>query len=101
MKCDCNERIGIKINSYQLFENLKNFFDRQVEQGLFLDVPVAEPYFCGYHLNPENIKDEYKWYASKWYKCKDCGALWEFQYPDFPAKGFVRKFKNGVYRPKE
>lgn len=42
-----------------------------------------------------------KWYADKWYKCKDCGALWEFDYPDFPASGFVRKFDDGVYRPKE
>ena len=31
------------------------------------------------------------------YKCNVCGCLWEFEYPDFPAKGFVRKFENGKY----
>ena len=37
-------------------------------------------------------------YADKWYKCKCCGTLWEFLYPDFPMKGFVRKFPDGKYR---
>ncbi len=23
-QCDCNKRVGIEINSYQLFDNLKN-----------------------------------------------------------------------------
>lgn len=64
-------------------------------------VPVTQPYFCGYNLNPKEVKDEYKWYADKWYKCKCCGTLWEFSYPDFPAKGFVRKFEDGVYYPKD
>ena len=30
-----------------------------------------------------------------------CGCLWEFKYPDFPAKGFVRKFADGIYHQKE
>ncbi len=38
-----------------------------------------------------------KWYATKWYKCNSCGCLWEFNYPDFPAKGFVKKYENGKY----
>lgn len=91
--CDCDERIGVKINSYQLYEDLKTFFDEQVEKGIFLDIPVTKPYFSGYHLKPEDVKDEYKWYANKWYRCKYCGTLWEFRYPDFPAKGFVRKLE--------
>ena len=101
MKCDCEERVETEINSYQLFEDLKKFFGEQVERGIFLDIPVTEPYFCGYHLKSEDIKEDYKWYANKWYRCKDCGILWEFQYPDFPAKGFVRKFEDGVYHPQK
>ena len=101
IKCDCAERTGIEINSYQLFEDLKTFFNTQIETGVFLDVPVTQPYFCGYNLNPKEVKDEYKWYADKWYKCKCCGTLWEFRYPDFPAKGFVRKFEDGVYYLKD
>lgn len=100
-QCDCNERIGIEINSYQLFEELKRFFEKQVEDGIFCDVPVELPYFCGYNLKPEEVRDEIKWYADKWYKCKKCGTLWEFKYPDFPAKGFVRKFSDGEYKIRE
>ena len=100
-QCDCDERIGIEINSFELYEELRKFFEYQVQEGVFCDIPVESPYFCGYGLKPEEVKDEFKWYADKWYKCKCCGTLWEFQYPDFPAKGFVRKFPDGKYRIKE
>ena len=39
-KCDCAERIGIKINSYDFFIELKEFFEGQVQKGIFEDVPV-------------------------------------------------------------
>lgn len=100
INCDCHERIGIEINSYQLLLELKTFFEEQVKKGLFLELPVVEPYFQGYNLPPDKVKDEYKWYADKWYKCKKCGTLWEIKYPDFPAKGFVRKFADGKYQMK-
>ena len=63
MKCDCAERIGIKINSYDFFIELKEFFEGQVQKGIFEDVPVEEPYFIGYCGNGETID----WYADKWY----------------------------------
>lgn len=99
--CDCDERIGIEINSFQLYDELVDFFNKQVEESVFSDIPVKLPYFQGYNLKPEDVKDEYKWYADKWYKCNKCGTLWEFKYPDFPAKGFVRKFVDGNYQVKE
>ena len=34
--CDCDERIGIKINSWKQFEELKSFFEEQVEKGIFM-----------------------------------------------------------------
>lgn len=90
--CDCKDRHGIGVNSYKLYEQLKYFFDKQVKKGIFRDVPVTEPFYVGY----SEIEDkEIKWYATKWYKCNSCGCLWEFDYPDFPAKGFVRKFDDG------
>ena len=100
-QCDCDERIGVEINSFQLYEELRKFFEHQVQEGVFCDIPVELPYFCGYGLKPEEAKDEFKRYADKWYKCKCCGTLWEFRYPDFPAKGFVRKFPDGKYRIKD
>jgi len=101
MKCDCNERIGVEINSFHLYEELKEFFDTQVHNKVFDDIPVKLPYFNGYNLKEREIKKEFEHYADKWYKCKKCGTLWEFKYPDFPAKGFVRKFSNGEYYIKE
>ncbi len=101
-QCDCDERIGIEINSFELYEELRKIFlNIKSKKVCFCDIPVESPYFCGYGLKPEEVKDEFKWYADKWYKCKCCGTLWEFRYPDFPAKGFVRKFSDGKYRIKE
>ena len=93
MKCDCAERIGIKINSYDFFIELKEFFEGQVQKGIFEDVPVEEPYYIGYSEG----SDPLYWYADKWYRCNACGTLWEFRYPDFPAVGEVRKFEDGIY----
>lgn len=94
VECDCKERYDIEINSYKLFEELKEFFEEQVRKGVLNDIPVTEPFHVGY----SQVKNEdIKWYATKWYKCNVCGCLWEFDYPDFPAKGFIRKFENGLY----
>lgn len=97
IKCDCNERTGIEINSIKLFEDLKEFFESQVKKGIFSDIKITVPYYTGYDVDD----GEMKWYADKWYRCNACGVLWEFVYPDFPAKGFVRKFEDGKYFPKE
>ena len=92
-RCDCAERIGIEINSYDLFEDLKTFFENQKEKGIFAELKVDKPYFIGYDIDGSAMK----WYADKWYCCNYCGTLWEFAYPDFPAEGFVRKFADGRY----
>ena len=92
--CDCKERYDIEINSYSLFKDLKSFFEEQVEREVFNEIPVAEPFYVGF----SEIKgEEIKWFATKWYSCNMCGCLWEMDYPDFLAKGFVRKFENGKY----
>ena len=57
-QCDCDERIGIEINSFELYEELRKFFEYQVQEGVFCDIPVESPYFCGYGLKPEEVKDE-------------------------------------------
>lgn len=87
MSCDCEERIGVEINSYQQFEELKNFFNEQIENGTFAEIKVEKPHYV---WNDEK-GNEMKWYADKWYKCNICNTVWEFDYPDFPATGFVRK----------
>jgi hypothetical protein len=96
-KCDCAERNGVEINSYGLFEELKTFFENQMENGIFSEKKVDTPYFIGYDSDGSAMK----WYADKWYYCNCCGTLWEFTYPDFPAEGFVRKFSDGQYYAEE
>lgn len=95
IECECTERFGTKINSVALFEEIKRYFEEQVSLGLYEDVPVKEPYYVW-----QSGQDKKEWYADKWYKCKICGCLWEFVYPDFPANGEVRKFPDGVYKQK-
>lgn len=93
-KCDCEERIGIEINSIKLFDELKIFFKKQVDSNIFFEVKVESPYYVWIN---ETSGEKVEWYASKWYKCGICGTLWEFNYPDFPTIGFVRKYQNGKY----
>ncbi|MBN2878404.1 MAG: hypothetical protein JXN65_02130 [Clostridia bacterium] len=93
-KCDCSLLTGTEINSYKVFEELGAFFEQQVNKRIYKDVPVNKPFYIGHSTLK---KREIKWYATKWYKCSICGCLWEFNYPDFPQKGFVRKFEDGKY----
>lgn len=96
VKCDCNERVGIKVGTMKLFQELKEFFDTQVKAGIFIEEDVKVPFYIW-----KGNGEEKKWYATKWYKCLQCGCLWEFDYPDFPASGFVRKFDDGIYHEQE
>ncbi len=87
LMCDCDERIGLDINSLKTFDEMKSFFSKQVKSGFFESVEVEKPYYVGVDITGKKIE----WYADKWYRCNCCGTVWEFDYPDFPAKGFVRK----------
>lgn len=93
IKCDCEDRIGIIIESNKMFKSLQTFFREQVEKGVFYEIPVKTPLYIGKGASGEVLE----WYADKLYKCNICGTLWEFQYPNFPAYGEIRKFEDGIY----
>lgn len=95
--CECNEHIGTKINSYSCFIEIKEYFETNLMSGMFIEIPVEKPYFVGEGDNGFRLE----WYADKWYKCKICGCLWEFNHPDFPAMGFVKKFTDGKHVAEE
>ncbi len=87
MKCDCSERIGIEVSTVELFEQMKLFFNKQVDKGIFEEIKVTKPHYTAINLKGQKVE----WFADKWYRCKCCGVIWEFDYPDFPACGFVKK----------
>jgi hypothetical protein len=93
LECECAERYEADIDTWQLLQDIKHFFEDQVLSGVYEDIPVDKPYYVW-----QDGKEKMIWYADKWYKCKSCGCLWEFSYPDFPAHGEVRKFPDGIYK---
>lgn len=94
LECECAERFETKVNSYALFEELKDFFEEEVDKGIFEDVPILKPI----QLFDDHGNVVTQWYPEKWYKCKVCGQIWAFEYPDFPAQGNVYKLDaNGNY----
>ena len=95
-ECECINRYPAEINSLALFNEKKTFFEEQVQLGVYDDIPVIKPYYC-WKTDGKDVE----WYADKWYVCRLCSCLWEFQYPDFPAKGKVREFVDGQYKREE
>lgn len=92
MQCDCNERYATEINSITLFEELKVFFGRKTANGVFIDERPTKPYYIW-----DDGSGHIEYFADKWYRCKSCGCLWEFNYPDFPKLGWVKKYEDGNY----
>lgn len=92
VKCECSNRFDTSIKSLKEYKEIKDFFEHQVEIGNYIIIKPRLPYF---------VSTEKEWFANVWYKCKICSCLWEFNYPDFPAAGFVRKFPDGHYYSKK
>ena len=92
LKCECCNRYETDINSIDMFNETKLYFDEQVKKSHFIEEEVLIPYYVW-----EDDKEYIEPYATKWYRCKICGCLWEFKYPDFPSKGFVKKYVDGNY----
>ena len=53
--CDCKERYEVEINSYKLFELLKDFFENQEKQNVFSDIKVNTPFYIGYSCIKKSI----------------------------------------------
>lgn len=100
MVCDCSERTDIEINSWHVFQEMQSFFEGQVHKNTFIDIPVRRPYETG-PRSIESLLRKVEWFADKWYRCNVCGTVWEFKYPEFPAKGFVRRIDVGHYKERE
>ncbi|MCR5195462.1 MAG: hypothetical protein K6D38_04035 [Pseudobutyrivibrio sp.] len=87
IKCDCLEKTNQKITTAVQFDEARAFFKKMVEEKIYVEVDVKEPYHTGKLLDGKKVE----WFADKWFKCNLCGQVWEFLYPDFPAGGKIRK----------
>ena len=87
MICICNKLKDEKINTWEQYEQLQALFDEYEKNGELVTIPIEKPYYIGKSANGS----VYEWYADRWYKCTDCGTIWEFVYPEFPAQGFVKR----------
>ena len=85
--CDCSERIGVEIDSMKLFDEIRVFFQEQVDKDVFIDLT---DYSTIWHEHGGTEKEIYR-DTTKKYKCRSCGCFWEFCYPEFPASGRVTK----------
>lgn len=90
IKCDCSSLKETEINSYKLFEELKMYFNKKVEENVFQDVAVKRPL----QIIGDNGECITQWYPTKWYQCNECDTIWAFEYPDFPAKGHIYKLNS-------
>ena len=93
INCECADRFETKIDSFKLFEEIIIFFQEQVNKKIFDDF---SDYSKIWYLDGGSERNIYRT-TLKHYKCRACGCLWEFVYPEFPAYGFVRKFEDGKY----
>lgn len=82
----------LTVSDPAIFECLKAFFTEQVRSDGLVEEEPKEPY----HVE-RNGEELLEWYATKWYRCLQCGCLWEFRHPDSDEEGFVRKFTEGQY----
>lgn len=90
MKCDCDDRIGIEINSISSFKKYKEFFESQVDKGIYEDI---SDYNRIWYKDGGTEKEIYRT-THKYYKCIVCHCIWEFIYPEIPASGRIKKDSN-------
>lgn len=73
-KCCCNLISNQVIRSSNQFTQMKSFF----EKNNYKSMMVRKPYYL------------FGCFADKWYKCRQCGRVWEFVYPEFPEQGHIK-----------
>ena len=93
--CNCAAMDDEELDTWKKFEKSKEYFETQVKQGIFKEKRVTKPYYKWKSDTLKGRLGHMEYYATKWYKCRVCGCLWEFEYPDFPSCGFVRRIEDG------
>lgn len=93
VKCLCNELSSCDIISAKQLNQIKNFFDVNLKKHIFFEDNNKYPFY-----EWSDGEQTISYIAQKWYRCKICGCLWEFNYSDFPPQGFLHKFEDGIYK---
>ena len=84
-KCLCEGTTDEKINTQKRFEEIKALFEEHEE---YVQISPLKPYYS---------YEDKNYYSNKWYRCSVCGCVFEFNYPDFPAQGFLKKYECHKY----
>ncbi len=92
IKCDCFERIGTIINTRKCYQEIESFFLGQVQAGVFEEISSGDQSQSTFEVYKNGEVKTYWHPANKWFRCRSCNCVWEFQYPDFPAPGYVKKY---------
>lgn len=91
-KCDCSERIGVTINSQKCCFDMEKFFEEGIKSEKFIQISASENINGFYKVETNNGLQTFWKPINKWFKCNCCNCVWEFQYPDFPQLGYVKKY---------
>lgn len=55
VKCECRQLHETEINSWDLFQDITDYFEKKENDGLYEDIPVTKPYYIGYsHISGEH-----------------------------------------------
>ncbi len=92
IKCKCDERLKSEHLSLDEAEEVETILSECVKKKLFRKTHPLR--IIGYFRMEI---DETVYRRRKWYKCRKCGCIWEYQMPDEKGGAWIRKFTDGKY----
>jgi hypothetical protein len=87
--CACFGQETITIDSHKRLAEVEDTIASRLEDKTLIGMPVGWPFNIAF-----SHTEIWFFFADSWYHCQECGAVWEFVRPDFPAKGFLRRLEN-------
>ena len=91
-KCECNTLLTSKHLAIDEVEEVEKILLECVRKKLF---KKTHPLRVVGYFRMEIMEDEYQ--RRRWYRCRNCGCIWEYR--TFGEKGgaWIRQFEDGKY----
>ena len=90
--CECDEKLVSEHLSLDEAEEVETILSECIQKKLFRKTHPLR--IIGYFRMEI---DETVYRRRKWYKCRKCGCIWEYQMPDEKGGAWIRKFADGKY----